>query len=248
MAMCVFVNDGNVPWKKSKTSVGFQKTRKKTAHLARLSINALIHRHNPEHMFCYFFRVGSRESSRLQTCLITRPTPLRWCQKTGYPNQLLKWTRCEPWLAWVKRINEQNNSCFLGLFFNVSVMLMSIPLWMFFPLQIEREIDLHSNLRNHFVVGFHGSFQDQTHYYILLELCSRKVYDSCAFLCTIFYIAYNTATRLCWSNSNKEALPMQYKRISYPCPCLYIAVYFTCRYCFNDCKGHILRSCRSCVE
>ncbi|KAK3747586.1 hypothetical protein QZH41_015820, partial [Actinostola sp. cb2023] len=40
--------------------------------------------------------------------------------------------------------------------------------------KIEREIELHRTLRQHYIVAFHGSFQDQTHYYILLELCSRK--------------------------------------------------------------------------
>ncbi|XP_032229099.1 serine/threonine-protein kinase PLK1 isoform X2 [Nematostella vectensis] len=40
--------------------------------------------------------------------------------------------------------------------------------------KIEMEIELHRTLRHHYVVGFHGSFQDEMNFYILLELCSRK--------------------------------------------------------------------------
>ncbi|XP_031562888.1 serine/threonine-protein kinase PLK1-like [Actinia tenebrosa] len=40
--------------------------------------------------------------------------------------------------------------------------------------KIQLEIDLHKTLRHRYIVGFHGSFQDQSHFYILMELCNRK--------------------------------------------------------------------------
>ncbi|XP_072457530.1 inactive serine/threonine-protein kinase PLK5 [Notamacropus eugenii] len=40
--------------------------------------------------------------------------------------------------------------------------------------QVEREIELHSQLRHRNVVGFHGHFADQDNVYLVLEYCSRK--------------------------------------------------------------------------
>ncbi|XP_043831485.1 inactive serine/threonine-protein kinase PLK5 isoform X2 [Dromiciops gliroides] len=40
--------------------------------------------------------------------------------------------------------------------------------------QVEREIELHSQLRHRNVVGFHGHFADQDNVYLVLEHCSRK--------------------------------------------------------------------------
>ncbi|XP_068726927.1 serine/threonine-protein kinase PLK1-like [Montipora capricornis] len=40
--------------------------------------------------------------------------------------------------------------------------------------KIESEIELHKSLRQRYVVGFYGNFEDEHHVYILLELCSRK--------------------------------------------------------------------------
>uniref|UniRef100_A0A4X2L9D1 Polo kinase n=1 Tax=Vombatus ursinus TaxID=29139 RepID=A0A4X2L9D1_VOMUR len=41
-------------------------------------------------------------------------------------------------------------------------------------LSVEREIELHSQLRHRNVVGFHGHFADQDNVYLVLEYCSRK--------------------------------------------------------------------------
>lgn len=43
------------------------------------------------------------------------------------------------------------------------------------PLQVEREIQLHSQLKHRNVVGFHGHFADRDNIYLVLEYCSRKV-------------------------------------------------------------------------
>ncbi|XP_074060694.1 inactive serine/threonine-protein kinase PLK5 [Macrotis lagotis] len=40
--------------------------------------------------------------------------------------------------------------------------------------QVEREIELHCQLRHRNVVGFHGHFADQDNVYLVLEYCSRK--------------------------------------------------------------------------
>ena len=49
-------------------------------------------------------------------------------------------------------------------------------IWHFFPLfQIAREVELHRNLKNPHVVGFHSYFEDEDNVYIVLENCSRKV-------------------------------------------------------------------------
>ncbi|XP_044527838.1 inactive serine/threonine-protein kinase PLK5 [Gracilinanus agilis] len=40
--------------------------------------------------------------------------------------------------------------------------------------QVEREIELHSQLRHRNVVGFHGHFADRDNVYLVLEYCSRK--------------------------------------------------------------------------
>uniref|UniRef100_A0A670K7H1 non-specific serine/threonine protein kinase n=1 Tax=Podarcis muralis TaxID=64176 RepID=A0A670K7H1_PODMU len=42
------------------------------------------------------------------------------------------------------------------------------------PLQVEREIELHSQLKHRNVVGFHRHFADQENIYMVLEYCSRK--------------------------------------------------------------------------
>ncbi|KAF7475476.1 Hypothetical predicted protein [Marmota monax] len=41
--------------------------------------------------------------------------------------------------------------------------------------QVEREIALHSRLRHHNIVAFHGHFADRDHVYMVLEYCSRQV-------------------------------------------------------------------------
>lgn len=42
-------------------------------------------------------------------------------------------------------------------------------------LQVQREIELHSQLHHRNVVGFHRHFADQENIYLVLEYCSRKV-------------------------------------------------------------------------
>lgn len=50
-----------------------------------------------------------------------------------------------------------------------------IELFLFFVLQIAREVDLQRDLSNDHVVGFHSYFEDEDNVYIVLENCSRKV-------------------------------------------------------------------------
>ncbi|KAM5188635.1 inactive serine/threonine-protein kinase PLK5 isoform 4-T4 [Callospermophilus lateralis] len=40
--------------------------------------------------------------------------------------------------------------------------------------KVEREIALHSHLRHHNIVAFHGHFADRDHVYMVLEYCSRQ--------------------------------------------------------------------------
>ncbi|KAF5924258.1 hypothetical protein HPG69_012470 [Diceros bicornis minor] len=40
--------------------------------------------------------------------------------------------------------------------------------------KVEREIALHSRLRHHNIVAFHGHFADRDHVYMVLEYCSRQ--------------------------------------------------------------------------
>lgn len=47
--------------------------------------------------------------------------------------------------------------------------------FLFFVLQIAREVDLQRDLSNDHVVGFHSYFEDEDNVYIVLENCSRKV-------------------------------------------------------------------------
>lgn len=57
--------------------------------------------------------------------------------------------------------------------------VMGKMVWMnfflFFVLQIAREVDLQRDLSNDHVVGFHSYFEDEDNVYIVLENCSRKV-------------------------------------------------------------------------
>lgn len=56
----------------------------------------------------------------------------------------------------------------------VCLKCLSLVTWLN-SLQVQQEIELHSQLHHRNVVGFHQHFTDQENIYLVLEYCSRKV-------------------------------------------------------------------------